>query len=54
MSEWLVENFVWVGLGIVVVLVGLKVVIGAMLKKLMDDSAAANAAAASAERESRD
>ncbi|MCB1734543.1 MAG: hypothetical protein H6981_15510 [Gammaproteobacteria bacterium] len=43
MAEWLVENFIWVGLGIVVLLVGIKVVIGGMLKKLMDDSAAANA-----------
>ena len=43
MAKWLVENFIWVGLGIVILLVGLKVVIGGVLKKLMDESAAANA-----------
>ncbi len=44
MAEWLVENFIWVGVVIVALVVGLKVVIGGVLKKLMDESAAANAA----------
>lgn len=46
MSEWLVENFIWVGSGMAVILIGLKVAIGGLLKKLMDESAAANASVA--------
>jgi hypothetical protein len=40
MAAWLVTNFLWVGIGLVVLVVGLKVAIGAVLKRLMDRSAA--------------
>jgi ABC-type bacteriocin/lantibiotic exporter with double-glycine peptidase domain len=40
MAAWLVTNFVWVAIAIVVIIVGLKFVIGAVLKHLMDQSAA--------------
>jgi hypothetical protein len=39
-AAWLVSNFFWVGLVLVVLAVGLKVAIGAVLKRLMDQSAA--------------
>ncbi|WP_237251786.1 hypothetical protein [Thioalkalivibrio nitratireducens] len=45
MAAWLVEHFVWVALALVVVLVGLKFLIGGLMKRLMDASAAAEAAA---------
>lgn len=40
MAAWLVTNFLWVGVLIAVLAVGLKIAIGAMLKRLMDQSAA--------------
>jgi ABC-type bacteriocin/lantibiotic exporter with double-glycine peptidase domain len=40
MAAWLVTNFVWVAIAIVVIIVGAKFVIGAVLKRLMDQSAA--------------
>jgi hypothetical protein len=39
-AAWLVSNFFWVGLVLVVLAIGLKVAIGAVLKRLMDQSAA--------------
>jgi hypothetical protein len=39
-AAWLVSNFFWVALVLVVVAIGLKVAIGAVLKRLMDQSAA--------------
>lgn len=44
MAAWLVEHFIWVALLIVVLVVGLKVAIGGFLKRLMDESAAREAA----------
>ncbi|AHF00053.1 hypothetical protein [Thioalkalivibrio paradoxus] len=44
MAAWLVEHFVWIALGLVGVLVGLKFLIGGLLKQLMDASAAEAAA----------
>jgi len=43
MANWLLEHFFWVALVLAVVLVGLKVVLGAVFKRLMDQSAAAAA-----------
>lgn len=43
MAAWLVEHFLWVGLALVLLLLGLKLVIGLLLKRLMDASAAAAA-----------
>lgn len=40
MAAWLVTNFLWVGIVLVVLVVGLKLAIGAVLKRLMDRSAA--------------
>ncbi|MCA1790646.1 MAG: hypothetical protein LC667_12545 [Thioalkalivibrio sp.] len=40
MAAWLVTNFLWVGILLVVLTVGSKVVIGLLLKRLMDRSAA--------------
>ena len=40
MAAWLVTNFLWVGILLVVLAVGLKIAIGAVLKRLMDRSAA--------------
>jgi hypothetical protein len=43
MANWLIEHFLWVAIALAVVLVGLKVVLGAVFKRLMDQSAAAAA-----------
>lgn len=40
MSAWLVENFFWVAAFLVAVIVGLKVIFGLALKRLMDASEA--------------
>ena len=40
MAAWLVKNFRWVGILLAVLAVGLKIAIGAVLKRLMDRSAA--------------
>ena len=45
MAAWLVENFIWVGLAIALVLIGFKLAIGGLLKRLMDESAAREAEA---------
>ncbi len=39
MAAWLVTNFLWVGILLAVLAVGLKVAIGLVLKRLMDRSA---------------
>jgi hypothetical protein len=39
-AAWLVTNFLWVGILLAVLAVGLKIAIGAVLKRLMDRSAA--------------
>lgn len=40
MAAWLVTNFLWVGILLAVLAVGLKIAIGVVLKRLMDRSAA--------------
>jgi hypothetical protein len=45
MAAWLTANFVWVGLALAIVLIGLKLAIGGILKRLMDESAAREAEA---------
>jgi xanthosine utilization system XapX-like protein len=44
MSHFLIENFIWLALGLVGLLIGLKLVAGAILHRLMEQSAAAEAA----------
>lgn len=40
MANFLIDNFIWLGLGLVVLLVGIKIVAGAVLHRLMQQSAA--------------
>lgn len=40
MAAWLVDNFIWIAVLIVLLVVGLKVAIAGFLKRLMDESAA--------------
>lgn len=44
MANFLIENFIWLALGLVGILIGLKLVAGAVLHRLMEQSAAAEAA----------
>jgi len=44
MANFLIENFIWFGLGLVALLIGIKVVFGAVLHRLMEKSEAAEAA----------
>ncbi|MFO8002927.1 hypothetical protein [Thioalkalivibrio sp.] len=53
MAAWLVTNFLWVGILLVILVVGSKLAIGAVLKGLMDRSAA-DAARRSADAGRRD
>ncbi len=41
MAAWLVEHFLWLGLVLVLFLLGIKLAIGLLLKRLMEASAAA-------------
>ena len=45
MAAWLTANFIWVGLALAVILIGLKLAIGGILRRLMDASAAREAEA---------
>jgi hypothetical protein len=40
MANFLIDNFIWLGLALVVLLVGIKLVAGAVLHRLMQQSAA--------------
>ena len=40
MAAWLVTNFLWIGILLAVLAVGLKIALGVVLKRLMDRSAA--------------
>jgi hypothetical protein len=40
MAAWLVTHFLWVGILLAILVIGLKIAIGAVLKRLMDRSAA--------------
>jgi len=40
MVQWLLDHMLWVGLGIVLVLVGVKVVVGLVFRRLIADSEA--------------
>jgi|GEM_PF-5344849 len=40
MANFLIENFIWFGLALVALLVGIKLVAGAVLQRLMQQSAA--------------
>ena len=44
MAKFLIENFIWLGLGLAVLLVGIKIAAGAVLHRLMQQSAADEAA----------
>ncbi len=41
MTHWLLEHFIWIAIALVVIIVGLKYAIAAILKRLMDESAEA-------------
>lgn len=53
MAAWLTANFIWVGLALAVVLIGLKLAIGGVLKRLMDESAAREAEANRSDNDSQ-
>jgi hypothetical protein len=40
MANFLIDNFIWLGLALVALLVGIKLVAGAILHRLMQQSAA--------------
>lgn len=40
MANFLIDHFIWLGLGLVVLLVGIKIAVGAVLRRLMQQSAA--------------
>jgi hypothetical protein len=40
MANLLIDNFIWLGLALVVLMVGIKIVAGAVLHRLMQQSAA--------------
>jgi hypothetical protein len=44
MANFLIDHFIWLGLGLVAILVGIKIVAGAVLHRLMQQSAADEAA----------
>jgi hypothetical protein len=44
MANFLIDNFIWLGLALVALLVGIKIVAGAVLHRLMQQSAADEAA----------
>lgn len=37
-ASWLIENFIWVGIAIAAMLIGIKLAIGRILRRLMDAS----------------
>ena len=43
MAAWLIENVAWLAAGVVAVLVGIKVAVARLFKRLADSSAAAAA-----------
>ena len=43
MAAWLIENVAWLAAGVVAVLVGIKVMVARLFKRLADSSAAAAA-----------
>lgn len=38
MAHWMVENSIWIGIGVSLFLIGSKIVIGRFLKRLMDNT----------------
>ena len=44
MPNFLIDNFIWLGLALMALLVGIKLLAGAVLHRLMQQSAAAEAA----------
>ncbi len=42
MAAWLIENVAWLAAGVVAVLVGIKVAVARLFKRLADSSAAAS------------
>ena len=38
MLEWMIQNIAWVGAGAVLILIGIKIVIFRLLKRIMEDA----------------